>query len=69
MKQGREASKGVVAAPWNREGNMGTPGHHACQLSLLVQGRRYVLVIDIKLLLHMHEIVCVVCGNFGTKIF
>ena len=48
---------------------MGTRGHCTCQLSLLVQGRKYILVIDIKWLLHMHEIVCVVCGNFGTKFF
>ena len=48
MKQDCEASEGVVAAPWNRGGNMGMRRHHACQLSLLVQGRRYVLVIDIK---------------------
>ena len=48
MKQDCEASEGVVATLWNRGGNMGTRGHHACQLSLLVNGRRYVLVIDIK---------------------
>ena len=48
MKQDREASEGVVAAPWNRGGNMGTRGHHACQLLLFVQGKWYVLVIDVK---------------------
>ena len=48
MKQDHEASEGVMVALWNRGGNMGTPGHHACQLSLLIQGRSYVLVIDIK---------------------
>ena len=47
---------------------MGTRGHHACQLSFLVQGIIYVLVIDIKLLFHMREIVCTVCGNFGMKL-
>ena len=26
-----------------------------------------LLVIDVKLLLHMHEIVCAMCNNFGTK--
>ena len=48
MKQDHEASKGIVVAPWNSGGNMGTRRHHLCQLSLLVQGRRYVLVIDVK---------------------
>ena len=48
---------------------MGTRRHYACQLSLLVKGKRYVLVIDVKCLLHMHEIVCVVCENFETKLF
>ena len=48
MKQGYEASECVVAAPWNKGGNMGMQRHHACQLSLLVHGRRYVLVIDVK---------------------
>ena len=47
-KQDCEASEGVVVAPWSRGGNMGTRGYYACQLSLLVQGKRYVLVIDIK---------------------
>ena len=48
MKQDCEASEGVVAALWNRGSNMGTRRHYACQLSLLVQGRRYVLVINVK---------------------
>ena len=47
-KQDCETSEGVVIAPWSREGNIGTRRHHACQLSLLVQGRRYVLVIGVK---------------------
>ena len=48
---------------------MGTRRHYACQLSFLVHGKRYVLVIDIKRRLHMHKIICAVCGNFGTKLF
>ena len=48
MKQDREASEGVVATPWNRRGNMRMREHHACLLSLLIQGRRYVFVIGIK---------------------
>ena len=36
MKQDREAGEGVVVVLWNREGNMGTPRHHACQPSLFV---------------------------------
>ena len=36
MKQDSEASEGVVAALWNRGGNMGTQRHYACLLSLLV---------------------------------
>ena len=36
MKQDREASEGVVVAPWNRGGNMGMRRHYACRLSLLV---------------------------------
>ena len=43
-----ETSEGVVETQWNRGGNMGTRRHHECQLSLLVQERRYVLVIDVK---------------------
>ena len=48
MKQDRESCEGVVEASWNKGGNIGTQRHHVCQLSLLVQGRRYVLVIDFK---------------------
>ena len=47
-KQDHEASECVVVALWNRGRNMGTRRHYACQLSLLVKGRRYVLVIHIK---------------------
>ena len=46
---------------------MRTRSPYASQLSLLVQGRRYVLAIDIELLLHMDEIVCDLCGNFWTN--
>ena len=42
MKQDCEASEGVVVALRNGGGNMGTRRHYACQLSLLVRGRRYV---------------------------
>ena len=42
MRQDCEASEGVVVAPRSGGGNMGTRTHHECQLSLLVQGRRYV---------------------------
>ena len=45
---------------------MGTQRHHTCPLFLLVQVRRYVLVIDDND--YMHEIVCAVCRNFDTKI-
>ena len=48
FKQDHGASEGVMAVPWNKGGNMGTRRHYACQLSLLVQGRRYVSVINIK---------------------
>ena len=42
MKQDFEASKSVVAASRSRGGNMEARRHYVCQLSLLVQGRRYV---------------------------
>ena len=48
MKQDYETSEGVVTAPWSGEGNKGTRRNNACQLSLLVQGRMYVLVIGFK---------------------
>ena len=35
----------------------------------LFEEKGMFLVIDIKWLLHMHVIVCVVCGNFRTKFF
>ena len=40
--------RGIEETTWEREDNMGTRRHHACQPSFLVQGKRYVLVIDIK---------------------
>ena len=38
MTQDREASESVMATLRSRGGNMGTRGHNACHLSLLVQG-------------------------------
>ena len=36
MTQDHEASKGAMAAPWSRGGNVGVRGHDAGRLSLLV---------------------------------
>ena len=36
MTQDHEASEGVVETPRSGGGNMGTRGHNACHLSLLV---------------------------------
>ena len=42
MRQDYEASKGVVATPRSGRGDKGARRHYSCQLSLLIQGIRYV---------------------------
>ena len=34
--QDHKASESIIATPWSGGGNIGTRGHDACQLSLLV---------------------------------
>ena len=50
---------GVEEATWEREDTM------LANYPFLFEEEGMLLVIDIKLLLHMHVIVCVVCGNSG----
>ena len=50
---------GVEEATWEREDTM------RANYPFLFEEEGMLLVIDIKLLLHMHVIVCVVCGNSG----
>ena len=55
--------RGVDEATWEREDTM------RANYPFLFEEEGMFLVIAIKLLLHMHVIVCVVCGNFGMKLF
>ena len=55
--------RGVEEATWEREDTM------CANYPFLFEEEGMFLVIDIKLLLHMHVIVCAVCGNFGMKLF
>ena len=54
--------RGVEEVTWERKDTM-------CNYSFLFKEEGMLLVIDIKLLLHMHVILCAMCGNFGTKFY
>ena len=54
--------RGVEEVTWEREDTMRAN-------YLFCSRKKYVLVIDIKLMLHMHGIVCAMCENFKTKLF